>query len=244
MAKFFNSDLSDLTHQLTLSPRRLRMEQIHAIETLLSMVEPSRAYPYEFICHRITKYQKHGGSDASALVPGKALIGDLVTMAEVLSRKANLAVVELYEQFKLHQEAAEELHVSTKTVRRWRSRGLMGIRVVCEDGVNRLVFLRSTLDRFVEQNQELVAKGAAFRQLTQIERDHLVDRAREILSAKTLKLHTIARTIAEETGRAVETIRYTLRRYDESNPETALFTGPPMSAACRREEAIWQCREA
>ena len=244
MAKFFNSDLSDLTHQLTLSPRRLRMEQIHAIEELLGMVEPSRAYPYEFICHRITKFQKHGGTAAGASVPGKALIDDLVTMAEVLSRKANLGVLELDESFKLHQEAADALHVSTKTVRRWRSRGLMGIRAVCEDGVNRLVFLRSTLDRFVKQNQDLVAKGAAFKQLTQIERDHLVDRAREILRAKTLKLHTIARTIAEETGRAVETVRYTLRRYDESNPETALFVGPAKSAACRREEAIWHCRES
>ena len=244
MAKFFNSDIADLTHQLTLSPRRLRMEQIHAIEELLGMIETSRAYPIEFICHHITKYQKHGGGGAGASVPGTALIDDLVTMAEVLSRKANLGVLELDEPFQLHQQAAEELHVSTKTVRRWRSRGLMGIRAVCQDGVNRIVFLRSTIDRFVRQNRTLVAKGAAFKQLTQDERDHLVERAREILKTNTFKLHTIARTIAEETGRAVETIRYTLRRYDESHPDSALFSGPAKSEACRREEAIWQCRAA
>ncbi len=243
MAKFFNSDLAELAHQLALSPRRLRVEQILGIEKLLELVEPDRAYPFEFICHAITKYHKRG-PETSALVPGKAVVGDLVTMAETLSRGASLTVEELGGSCLAHEEVAEELHVSSKTIRRWRARGLMGLRASFEDGVGRLVFLRGTVDRFVRQNKDLVARGAAFKQLTETERDRIVERARELVAGGAIKLHTVARTIAEESSRAIETIRYTLRRYDETNPGSSLFAGPGRDAVSERRLAISRCREA
>ena len=229
MPKFFNSDLADLTHQLTLSPRRLRVQQLHGIETLLDIVESDKAYPYDFVCFHITKYRKRGEPTTGSSIPGKALIGDLVTMCEVLSRKANLAVGEFTESLLSHAELAKELSVSTKTVRRWRDRGLMGLRAVCKDGVNRLVFCRSTVDRFVRQHKALVSKGAAFRQLTRAERERIIARARELVSHKPLKLHAAAKLIAEEMGRAVETVRYTLRRFDAAAGASALFgNGAPI----------------
>ncbi|MBI4718711.1 MAG: sigma-70 family RNA polymerase sigma factor [Planctomycetes bacterium] len=243
MPKFFNHDLADLAHQLTLSPRRLRLEQLRAIDALLGIVEPNRAYPYDFVCYRITKYRKRGDTTGPS-IPGKALVCDLVTMAEVLSRKANLTAGEIAEPYKTHQELAEALEVSTKTVRRWRNRGLMGLRVVFPDGVNRLAFCRSTIDRFVSANRELVERGAAFKQLSGAERDRIVDRAREILAQRRMKLHAIARVISEETGRAVETVRYTLRRYDEAHPECALFAAAACSAREERQEAMWRCSQA
>ena len=243
MSKFFNSDMADLAHQLTLSPRRLRMAQVRGIEKLLSLIESDGTYPFEFVCYTITKYRQRG-PQTGASVPGKALISDLVALAELITRKAPVPIAELDEAYKTHQEVADELQVSTKTVRRWRNRGLMGIRVVFEDGVGRLVFCRSTIDRFVRRNQELVAKGAAFKQLTSSERDRIVERAREIVSRQPMKLHAVARTIAEETGRAVETIRYTLRRYDEAHRETGIFVGREVNAVDERRLAIWRCHEA
>ncbi len=244
MPKFFNSDMAELALQLTLSPRRLRMEQIRGIENLIGLIEPDRAYPFELVCYRITKYRKRGPAKTGFSIPGKALISDLVAMAEVISRKAAIAVSELQEPHKTHQQVAEELDVSTKTIRRWRSRGLMGIRVVFEDGVNRLAFLKRTIDRFVDQHKDLVAKGASFKQLTQLERDRIVDRARELRSQQPIKLHPAACMIAQEMGRAVETIRYTLRRYDEAHPDTALFGNNGQAGLCERDAAIWRCREA
>lgn len=241
MAKFRNRDLADLTHQLTLSPRRLRVEQIKGIERVLSLVKTDRAYPFDLVCYHITRYRKRGPTTGPS-IPAKALVGDLVTMAEVLSRKANLKVAELGEAYRTHQELADELQVSTKTVRRWRNRGLMGLRVVFEDGVNRLAFCRGTIDRFVAENRNLVARGASFKQLTAEEKDRMAMRAREILARRRMKLHAVARIIAEDTGRAVETVRYTLRRYDQAHPETALFAGVCGTAESARELAIWQCR--
>ena len=243
MPKFYNSDMADLAHQLTISPRRLRVEQIHGIEELLAVIDPERAYPFDLICYTITRFRKKGPTTCPS-VPGKALINDLVSMAEFLTRKSSLSVSEIGEPLETHVDLSSQLEVSTKTIRRWRSRGLMGIRAVCDDGVNRLVFLRSTIDRFVKQNKELVAKGASFKQLTASERDGIVERARELVSKQSIRLHTVARTISAETGRAVETVRYTLRRYDEANADTAVFVGPRKSPYDERCLAIWQCHKA
>ncbi len=242
MPKFFNKDLADLTHQLTLSPRRLRVEQLRGVETLLATIEPERAYPYDFVCFHVTKYRRRR-ADTGVSIPGKALVADLVTMAEVLSRQSKLTIPELGEPVCSHQELAQELSISTKTVRRWRSRGLLGLRVVCDDGVNRLMFTRSTINRFKTQHKHLVTKGAAFRQLTDAERTAIVERARVLAAAKPIKLHAAARIIAEETGRAVETVRYTLRRFDDANKTRPIFATDGAPHHDKRALAMWTCRE-
>jgi RNA polymerase sigma factor (sigma-70 family) len=242
MPKFFNREMADLAHQLTLSPRRLRLSQIHGIDGLLGLIDLQKAYPFEWVCYHITKYRKRG-DEAGPSIPGLALVRDLATMAETLTRKANLKVSEVAEPWVSHAEVAGELRVSTKTIRRWRDRGLMGIRVVCEDGVNRLAFLRRTIDRFVAQHHDVVARGAAFKQLSSIERDRIVQRARELVADRPIKLHAAAKIIATETGRAVETVRYTIRRHDVSNKNKAVFVKRG-SAVCERDAAIWKCREA
>ncbi len=243
MTKFFNSDLADLAHQLARSPRHLRLEQIQGVERLLGLVEAEKAYPYDFVCYHITKYRKRGQPTIDYVVPGKALISDLVTMGETISRKAGLSVAELGEPYSTQKEVADELDVSTKTVRRWRDRGLLGIRVVYEDGVNRLAFLASTLRRFKDQNKDIVAKGSSFKQLTQPERDRIVARARELRSLDPIKLHAASVIIGEEMGRANETVRYTLRRYDEAHTDTAVFAPTSQNAYCERYQAMWQCKE-
>ena len=243
MTKFFNSDLADLAHQLERSPRRLRLEQIQGIERVLGLVEADKAYPYDFVCYHITKYRKRGQPTTEYVVPGKALISDLVTMGETISRKAGLSVAELGEPYSTQQEVADELDVSTKTVRRWRDRGLLGIRVVYEDGVNRLAFLASTLRRFKDQNKDIVAKGSSFKQLTQPERDRIVARARELRAQDPIKLHAASVIIGEEMSRAIETVRYTLRRYDEAHADTAVFAPTFPNAYCERFQAMWQCKE-
>ncbi len=243
MAKFYNSDIADLAHQLTLSPRRLRVTQLHGVEQLLALIDPNKAYPYELVCYHITEYRRRGDL-SQASIPGTALISDLVTLSEMISRKANLLASELNEPFKTHDELAADLKVSTKTIRRWRKRGLMGLRVVYEDGVNRLAFCQQTIDRFVRDNLELVSKGSSFTQLSQQEREYFVNRARELVSKEPLKLHATAKIIAEETGRAIETVRYTLRRHDRKDEAHAIFRKNGEVICCARELAIQKCFDA
>jgi len=243
MPKFFNRDICDLTNQLVLSPRRLRQSQIRGIERLLGMVEAEKAYPFDFVCFHITGYGRRGrpGKDS---IPGEALINDLSSMAELLTRRSGMMISEVGEPCLSHDEVARELQVSTKTVRRWRSRGLMGLRVVYEDGVNRLAFMRTTIDRFIRQNKKLVDKAAAFTQLSPVEREAIVSRARALVNDRPMKLHTAATLIAEQTGRAVETVRYTLRRYDQANQSDALFVERDGVFFDQRHEAIWNYYES
>ena len=243
MFKYHSSDLAELAHQLTLSPRRLRVKQLDGIEALLGMVEPEVSYPYELVCYTITGYNARG-KPTRPTVPGKILMTDLVIMADHLSRKAKLSTADLSERFQTHEELAQQLEVSTKTIRRWRGRGLTGIRILFEDGVGRTVFLQSTVERFVRRNAELVQRGAAFRQLSPAEKTEIVDLARALLRERRMKLHVMARRIATQTGRAVETIRYTLRRHDETHPDQPLFARDGQPMISERHRAILRCYRA
>ncbi|UCG15349.1 MAG: sigma-70 family RNA polymerase sigma factor [Phycisphaerales bacterium] len=244
MFKYANNDLAELAHQLTLSPVRQRVRQLDGIDDLLEMVEPDRAYPYDLICYHITGYRKRRGDTAKPAIVGDKLIRDLVTMAEHLSGKAKLPASGIPGLLRTLEETAEYLNVSAKTVRRWRNRGLMSIRVRCEGGSARVMFRQKTIKRFVFRNKELVRRGAAFRQLTDAEKRDIVDRARRMLDRERIKLHLVAKAVAEETGRAVETVRYTLRRHDHENPDRALFANGGQPRLSERHLAIWKCHQA
>ena len=243
MHKYAASEIAELAHQLTISPVRLRLSQLEGIERLLGVIQPDGDYPYELVCFHITGYTPRN-KPPRPTIPGRKLIPDLVATAEHISRKANLPLSALSGKYYTQEELAERLSVSTKTIRRWRSRGLMGVRVVFDDGVNRQVFWAESVDRFCKQHSGLVRRGASFRQLSAEEKQAIVVRARELLSARRLKLHVVARQIAAETGRAVETVRYTLRRHDESCPQDALFANGGQPVVSERHRAIWAAHQA
>jgi RNA polymerase sigma factor (sigma-70 family) len=241
MTKFASKDLAELAHQLQLSPKAKRLSQLLGIETLLGFVQSDKTYPYDMVCFHITGYRNRRKSDKNPLF-GSTLVSDLVQLAEELTRKTAIPVEELTEPYRACEEVASDLGVSTKTIRRWRHRGLMGLRAMCDDGVSRLLYLKSTIDRFVKQNQDLVERGASFKQLTQAEKDAIVSRAKELVEHKRIKLHVVARQISDEVGRAIETIRYTLRRYDQANPQEALFSGNGLPMVSDTYRKVWAAR--
>jgi RNA polymerase primary sigma factor/RNA polymerase sigma factor len=119
------------------------------------------------------------------------------------------------------EELAKQFNVSTKTISRWRELGLVSRRLVF-DGRKRVGFLRSSVDRFVKNNHERVARGARFSQLTDEQRRDIIDRARRLASAGGCQSE-ISRRLAKRAGRSVETIRSTIRQFDRQNPELAIF---------------------
>lgn len=221
MAKYHAQCLAELAHQLKISPVRLRLRQLDAVENLADFVEPDKNYPYDFIYHRITGFRPRGHSTHKAIL-GKALVEDLAQLAEDLSSSPALPV-ELPGAWQTTEEVSERLKVSTKTICRWRRRGLIGRKLRYPDGTIRMAFSERSIRRFVSRHIDLVKRGAAFTQLTDDEKQCIVDLAREALAERRMRLHELSQVIAAKVGRAVETVRYTLRRYDQSNPQTALF---------------------
>lgn len=224
MPRYKSRDIAELAHQLMLSPRRQRMGQIAGAERLLELVEPGTDYPYDFVCFHLTGYRPLRPSKKSGL-RGRFLISDIVRLIEQLSQSAAIPLTSLSKPAQTQEQLSQRLSVSMKTIARWRQRGLSGLRVLDEDRVSRLVFTERALQRFVERNRELVQRGGAFRQLTEQEREAIIREAADLVAGERMKLQEVARTLAAKTHRAVETIRYTLRRHDRANPQAALF-GP------------------
>lgn len=242
MFKYMNSDMAELGHQLTISPRHLRVRQIAGIDRVLELIDCRKSYPYDWVCFHITG-RRPLKQNQKPPISGTQLTTDLPTIAEHITRKGAPSLSDLAGEYQTHDSVSADLGVSTKTIRRWRRRGLLGIRAVCDDGLARLLFSTKAVKRFKKRNDDLIKRGASFKLLTDAEKRGIVERAREMLGRKRQKLHLIARTIAAETGRAVETIRYTLRQYDAANADQAMFSGNGEPVVSRRHLAIWRCHK-
>lgn len=211
--------------QIRFAPRVKKLQQVEAAERLISEVDPQKHYPYEYVCFRVTGYRPEVAAGTKIL--GADLLHDLRLFVEDLSDSADMAAEHIGEQVLTVEELARQFNVSTKTISRWRELGLVSRRLVF-DGRKRVGFLRSSVDRFVKNNHDRVARGARFSQLTDEQRRDIIDRARR-LAVVGGGQSEISRRLAKRAGRSVETIRSTIRQFDQQHPELAIFpdfTGP------------------
>jgi len=118
-------------------------------------------------------------------------------------------------------QLAEHLNVSTKTIARWRRQGLASRRFVV-GGRTRIGFLQSWVDRFVAENSDRVRRGARFSQLTSRQRAEIINQARRLAQAGQSPAE-VTKRLAHQTGRSLETIRYTLKRFDQQHADEAVF---------------------
>lgn len=220
--------VQDFAEQLLRGPKRLRLRQLFQIDFLLSLVEAGKSYPTDFIVHTLTGYRARAasladGGSAAEMVPGDGLRLDLAQLAEDLSEDAALPV-EAYDGTLFSvEELAERFHVSTKTIFRWRRRGLVGWKFRQADKRMRVLFADRCVRRFVAEHADLVHRGATFSQLTAGERQTIINRAAGLVQAGAKTTNSVAKTISEESGRAVETIRLILKAYDDAHPGAGIF---------------------
>jgi RNA polymerase primary sigma factor len=242
MKKYRHNRMYALADQLKRGPRRLRLRQLLQIDFLLSAVEPDKEYPYEFVCHALTGYRTPDCGDGNGrFLDGESLISDLVALGEELSADARLSAEHWPEPLFGVEELAARLNVSTKTIFRWRRRGMAGWRFRGADERLRLFFPERCIRGFVGRNVELVNHGSGFSQLTSAERAQIVERARELAGVGEPTINAAAKVIAGETARAVETIRQVLRTHDEAHPRDGIFTrsAPDLDGSAQRL-VIWE----
>jgi RNA polymerase primary sigma factor/RNA polymerase sigma factor len=210
------NDLRD--QQIRFAPRTKKLQQVEAAERLISEIDPAKSYPYDYVCFRVTGFRPE---TAPEKILGADLVHDLRLFVEDLSDSADMTADNIGEQVLTVEELAKQFNVSTKTISRWRELGLVSRRLVF-DGRKRVGFLRSSVDRFVKNNHERVARGARFSQLTDEQRREIIDRARRLASAGGCQSE-ISRRLAKRAGRSVETIRSTIRQFDRQHPDLAIF---------------------
>jgi len=203
-----------------------RKEQIGHAEKLITEIDPSKTYSYEYLCFRITSFRPE--SPFLDTMTGKDAKHDIRYFIEDVSDSLNLNVAHAGEPVRTVDELAKSFNVSTKTISRWRQQGLVSRKFVFENGRKRVGFLQSSVDRFVSRNQAKIKRGERFSQLTENDRDEIIERARRFARAGGCPAE-ISRRIARQMDRSIETIRYTIKQFDEKFPEIAVFpiqTGP------------------
>lgn len=206
--------------QVRFAPRDKKIEQVNRAERLLAELAQDRQYTYEYLCYRITDFRPD--STPGTAISGPEAIHDLRLFVEDVSDSANLAAEEAGEPVVTVEDLSKRFNVSTKTIARWRELGLVSRRFVFGGRRKRVGFLRSSVERFISQHQDRVDRGERFSQLTETEKNDLIERARRLAQADGCPSEVIRR-VARQIGRSVETVRYTLKQFDLQHPELAVF---------------------
>lgn len=220
MTRYHSPMIAQLASQQgRFAPQSVRHRQISQAELLLEGLQPEQSRTYGDVCEFVTGYRPESQSDVE--IAGADLLHDLRCLIEDLSESLGQEAVDAETPVLTVQQVSKRYSVSTKTVDRWRSRGLASRRMKV-DGRLRVVIPQDTLERFVSSHQNEIERGRTFRQMTKTEREQVILQARA-LAAEGYGLTEVSRRLGRQFSRATETIRYTLRDYDRQHPENALF---------------------
>ena len=212
--------------QVRFAPREKKIEQIDCAEKLLREMQTDRTYNYEYVCFRITGFRAE--QSPIIRIKGADLIHDLYCFIEDLSESANIRAGETGQPVHTVDQLSKMFNVSSKTISRWRQQGLVSRKFIFDGGRKRVGFLHSSVDQFVKNNRDKVKRGERFSQLSKQEKNDIIERARRLAQAGGCPAE-VTRRIASTMARSVETIRYTIKHFDEKYPEIAVFpdqTGP------------------
>jgi RNA polymerase sigma factor (sigma-70 family) len=218
MRRIRNEELAELLVQVRFAPARQRRKQIDRAEQLLDIIEKDKEYPFEFVCFKITGFRPN--EDAGRrLIRGEELVDDLRVFIWKLSGQVAAPARQENEEVYTTKQLAKKLRVSTKTIDRWRKRGLRVRKYVFEDKRKRLGFLQSVVDKFLGENKGLAERVGHFTRLSTERRREIIERARALSSQTKMSRRQIIRKIAAETGRGEETIRCVLLNYEKTHPD-------------------------
>ena len=181
MPKFRIDKVGDLCRQLSFTPHEGRLAQIAAAEEVLLEIQPAKAYPFNFIVFRITGYSPKKLDQT--LLTGIALQHDLGLLIEQVSETLNLREADSQQPVMTIEDVAQRFNVTSKTIQRWRRRGLAARRFIFKDGKRRVGFMLGMVERFLAIHRDQVIRAGNFSQATEEEKAEVLHRARGSLSA-------------------------------------------------------------
>jgi RNA polymerase primary sigma factor len=225
VAKFRIDHLAALARQMEFTPTEARAAQVAAAEQLLHSIEPGKAYPLDFITFKITGFHPKGTRLEE--LAGMALQHDLGLLVECVSETLDVRTTSLSEPVLMIEDVTQRFNVTSKTIQRWRRRGLPARRFVFPDGKRRVGFLISSVERFFATHRDQVARGTNFSQVDDLERDEILRRARRLATQCQCCVNEISRRIARKLNRSPATILHTIRKHDQENAAQAIFVEAP-----------------
>ncbi len=221
MARFRIDSIAGLARQMGFTPHEARRAQIDSAEDLLHAVDRGKAYPLDFVIYRITGY--HPKKVDGALLAGSALQHDLGLLIEQVSQTLDLHATASSDPVLAIEDVTEKFNVTSKTIQRWRRRGLPARRFVFADGKRRVGFLLSSVERFLSTHREQVSRGGNFSQVDEGERAEILRRARRLAGMCGCCRNEISRRIGKKLNRSALTILHTIQKHDQENPGDPIF---------------------
>ena len=220
VATFRIDKIAELCRQLAFTPQDARVNQLAAAEDLLLSLDPAKAYPVDFIVFRITGY--HPRRVDSSLLTGLALQHDLGLLIEQASDTLDLHVDRIREPVLDIEQVTSRFNVTSKTIQRWRRRGLAARRFFFADGKRRVGFLLSTVERFFCAHRDQVLHQANFSEIERKEEIEILRRARRLVETGCWA-EEIFRRLACRLGRAPLTIAGVIQSHDRVHPEDGIL---------------------
>jgi RNA polymerase primary sigma factor len=218
------------------APIEKRLEQMDRAERLLGQIDADAEYRYQDLCEQITGYRTKKYPDLT--ISGEDLHHDLPLFVDDLSASVDIPVEQAGEPVLTVHEVSERFNVSKKTVDRWRKRGLVSRRFKFGNR-SRVGFLRSSVDRFVNEHGSEVTRSARFTPLSESEKLEIVMKARRLARHGACPTE-VSRRLSRWFNRSPETIRYTLKQHDEQHPHNAVFPDASTPLTGERKEEIYQ----
>ena len=127
MSRYRHPAIRQLTEQLTrFSPLDVRVQQMDRAELLVTELDEATEYKYPELVEKITGFRPDSYPDLK--IDGATAVHDIRLLVEDLSASANLPVDQAGEQVLTVEDLSKKYNVSTKTVDRWRKRGLISRR--------------------------------------------------------------------------------------------------------------------
>lgn len=219
--RFVCQPLADLSRQLLFAPPEKRRDQVLQAERLHDQIDPSANYPLDFVKYRITGHRSE--TQRTTVLPAEAILPDLRLMIDVLSRSVDVPI-QPSDPVETSEQVAKRLHVSTKTITRWRKSGLRW-RWSVIPGTNRkqIVIPRTGLKPFLCTHEARVARASQFTHLEPDLRERLIQRACRIAQVRDVTPHQVAQHLARRVGRATQTVRSALEQHDQEHPGAKIF---------------------
>ena len=231
--------VESLARQLAFAPCDVRIAQLASAETLVDDLDLSRSYPAAFVTFRITGYHPREQPGDEQLT-GLALQHDLGLLIERVSETLELIAADEPEPVLSIDDLTEQFNVTSKTIQRWRKRGLISRRFTFVDGKRRVGFLLSSIERFIARHSDAIRDSNANATLIgNDERDAIVRAAVRQIATHGWSEDDLIRRLARTFRRSAMTILHTLRKYDQSSPALAVLPTAlrPWSTA-RRQRAV------
>lgn len=203
--------IAELHRQLEWASREAQLRLLGAAELLVREIEFDRAYPVEFVSFRLTAWKSEPSTVMETLA-GEALLADLVTMIQRVSRRTPLDVPDGLSPLML-DDVATTLAVSRRTLVRIRRFGLAMRFARFADGQLRLTCEPDTLSWFREQRGGLIHRVVPGTVST-VERTSSADVVAFAVGVQPqLSLQaTVDEIFKQCVGRSVAAVRSVLRR--------------------------------